>query len=689
MLKSLVGQKIGNYEIVSLLGKGGMGEVYVARHPVLNRTVAVKVLSRALSDDEDLVARFRQEAQSAGRIGHEAIVEITDFGELEDERSYYVMELLHGQSLQEYLDEHGTVTVAEAVAILRPVLEALAAAHAAGIVHRDIKPDNIFLHRDKAGLLKPKLLDFGIAKLVDPTGSTAGVATRTGQLLGTPLYMSPEQAAGETQNIGPWSDVYSVAAVLFRMLTGKPPYEAKSFGALLLKHMQDPPPDLSAVRPELPSVLNGLIQGGMAKETDQRHQTIRSFLTELESDIPEGETVPESLPLPENRQQMATEPTMRVDSSLGMSPTALASTTPSNLVSGDAESASLGSAAATGRTSLSGAAAEQVVTQLDKNASGGSSKVLLIGGVVVGGLLLVVLLVWVLGGLERRRATSSKHVSTTNMGRPKPEAMRPGVMRPARPAARRGWVRIGKPKKPVTLGLAKVADDEPYFRHRAGRSCCTQSYELLEHEVTWGAYEPWAKGDRARLVKPPPHVPAQAGPRKRFPVVGVSWKQALAYCQSIGGTLPTEAQHEYAARGPILAPNPWGKAPVDLLRTALLVGSAPRLRAVCSADQDVIHHGGRRLCDLAANALEWALGPYVHPVTPESPPKGFPFGGLKSRLWRAVRGLPLLLEKDRVPRAASLYRAPGCISEKTCKGVDRRKQLSYTGFRCARPVRVP
>ena len=689
MQKSLVGEKIGNYEIVSLLGKGGMGEVYAARHPVLNRTVAVKVLSRALSDDEDLVARFRQEAQSAGRIGHEAIVEITDFGELEDERSYYVMELLQGLSLQDYLEQHGTVTVAEAVAILRPILEALAAAHAAGIVHRDIKPDNIFLHRDKKGRLKPKLLDFGIAKLLDPTATASGVATRTGQLLGTPLYMSPEQASGETQNIGPWSDVYSVAAVLFRMLTGKPPFEAKSFGALLLKHMQDPPPNLSDVRPELPAALNGLIQSSMAKATDQRHQTIRSFLAELESDVPKGETVPESIPLPENKAQLATDPTLHADSALGTSPTALASTTPANLVSGVGSGARAESVSATGRTSLSRAAVEQVPSPLTAEDRGGSKKVLLIGGVVAGILLGATVLIWYLGGLERKRATSSKTPPRPARASQRPEARRPPPRRPARPTTPMGWVRIQRPDKLVLLGLAKVAEDEPYIRHEAKRTCCQESFDLQEHEVTWGAYEAWASSVPKRRVKPPAHVPATAAARRRLPVVGVSWENARAYCKSLGGTLPTESQFEYAARGPTLRLNPWGGGPVDLLRTALLLGTSPRLRAVCSADQDVIHHGRGRLCDLAANAIEWSLGPYVHPVTPDKPPDGFPFGGHGVRLWRAVRGLPLLLEKDRVPRAASLYRAPSCISKSTCKGADHRKQLSYTGFRCARPVVAP
>ncbi len=695
---SLVGEKIGNYEIVSLLGKGGMGEVYVAHHPVLDRKVAVKVLSRALSDDENLVARFRQEAQAAGRIGHDAIVEVTDFGTLPDERCYYVMELLNGLSLQEYLDERGVVTVSEALAILRPVLDGLAAAHAAGIVHRDIKPDNIFLHRDPQGKLRPKLLDFGIAKLMDPNVGDGSVETRTGQLLGTPLYMSPEQAAGETQSIGPWSDIYSVAAVLFRMLTGKPPYQAKSFGALLLKHMQDPPPDLTSERPDLSSALDGLIRGAMAKTPGERCQTVRSFLQQLLSEAPEQGQVSHTLPgpIPRDRAQIATEPTMRAESSHELPTEAISSTTPANLSAPGPEGEPPGPRSVVAESDDPPQDEAQPSPQ-SKRAWG---RRILMGA---GALTALLLAGWAIASwLPRSRVQAPAAPDQSPPAAPQPGPSSP-PQPPTRhpPAATNPWVLVSRPAHPLRLGLGKVAADEPYFRLIAGWTCCTRSFQIQQHEVTWGEYRPWAAARaaaRAQAASPEGaasavgrHAPMQAPPdaahQSNLPAVGVGWKSAMAYCAALGARLPREVELEYAARGPELALNPWGSGALDPARTALLVGSRPTLRPVCSSDQDVIRHGGKRLCDLAANAMEWTLDPYTHPVTPKTPPAQFPFAGLRARHWRAVRGLPILMETDPVPRAASLYRAPGCISIRVCMDPERRRQHAYTGFRCVRGPR--
>ena len=279
---TLVGQSVGNYKVANLIGKGGMGEVYLARHPVLAREVAIKVLSPACSHDSELVERFQQEAQAVGRIGHDAIVEITDFGALSNGRSYYVMELLRGESLRDAVERRGSIPLGESSVILAPVMRALQAAHDVGIIHRDIKPDNIFLHHKKDGTLEPKLLDFGIAKLTDK-GDGSGVATRTGALMGTPTYMSPEQASGHSRKIGFHSDVYSMGAVLFHMLSGRPPFTGESFGELLVHHMQTPPPSITATCSGLPPATDALIQRAMAKEPADRHGSIREMLDELQA----------------------------------------------------------------------------------------------------------------------------------------------------------------------------------------------------------------------------------------------------------------------------------------------------------------------------------------------------------------------------------------------------------------------
>jgi len=264
---SLEGQILGNYQVISLLGKGGMGEVYLARHPMLGREVAVKVLTAEA--DPKGVARFQREAKAVCRIGHPNIVEVFDFGVLPDGREYAVMERLVGETLGERLAHQGRLDSQETLEILAPLMEALHEAHNKGIVHRDIKPDNIFLAQDR-GKLVPKLLDFGIAKLVTGPGEAPINSTATGMILGTPLYMSPEQAAGNIKKIQRASDIYSFGAVLYHMLTGRTPFSGESYGELLVHHMNTPPPKLSSSRKGLPKALDGLIQKAMAKDPVNR-----------------------------------------------------------------------------------------------------------------------------------------------------------------------------------------------------------------------------------------------------------------------------------------------------------------------------------------------------------------------------------------------------------------------------------
>jgi formylglycine-generating enzyme required for sulfatase activity len=177
-------------------------------------------------------------------------------------------------------------------------------------------------------------------------------------------------------------------------------------------------------------------------------------------------------------------------------------------------------------------------------------------------------------------------------------------------------------------------------------------------------------------------------------VTGVPWPSARAYCKSLGGSLPTEAQWEYAARGPGLPKNPWGSAPADPLLTALLIGNEARLRPVCRSLQDrrrpdrgsgaASASSASILCDLGANALEWTRDPFVHPISPASPPAAFPFGGAAARYWRAVRGLPWLPEDAPIPGSASTYRQPGCVTRDRCRSPGEKRTFLYVGFRCVR-----
>ena len=275
---------IGNYEIRSLLGKGGMGEVYLVEHPLLHKRAALKVLNQDLCRVAGQVARFQQEAVAVCRIGHPSIVDVFDFGTLPDGRVYYLMEYLEGQNLAEYLDSKGSLSYEETVEILIPVMDALEAAHATGIVHRDLKPENLFL-ANVAHRRVVKVLDFGIAKLLDTTESLLATATRTGMILGTPAYMAPEQAAGANAKVGPATDIYGLAVVLYEMLTGRPPFVADSQIEVLMHHLKTPAPALALSVAKVADALDPVVRKALAKEPGDRYQSMAQFSAALHSAV--------------------------------------------------------------------------------------------------------------------------------------------------------------------------------------------------------------------------------------------------------------------------------------------------------------------------------------------------------------------------------------------------------------------
>ncbi len=271
MVKSVVmiSQQLGRYEIKAELGRGGMATVYHAYDPRFKREVALKVLPRQFLHDPTFRARFEREAQTVAALEHPAIVPVYDFGE-EDGQLYLVMRYLPGGSLGDRLKQQ-SLSFEEMLRLITPLAGALDEAHKQGIIHRDLKPDNIlFDQRDE-----PYLTDFGIAKL----STSSGELTTGGLIVGTPAYMSPEQASGE--ELDGRSDIYALGIIIFQALTGQLPYQANTPIAMLMKHMTEPPPRIRAFNPTLPPGCDAVISKALAKNPNDRYATASDLAADL------------------------------------------------------------------------------------------------------------------------------------------------------------------------------------------------------------------------------------------------------------------------------------------------------------------------------------------------------------------------------------------------------------------------
>ena len=273
-------KKIGEYELSSRIGIGGMGVVYEGRHPLIGKRVAVKVLTSSFSREKELVERFIAEARAVNEIRHRGIVDIFSFGQLPDGSHYFVMEYLDGEPFDQLIKRRGPMPIGEVLSMMEEILDALDAAHAAGIIHRDIKPSNLFLVNQGRGRTYVKLLDFGIAKLGVSNNSDTP-QTRASVILGTPDYISPEQARGRP--ISPRTDLYALGVVMFEMLTGERPFQGENTLATMWMHVEDKPPVASDVRPDIPQELDELILWAMEKDPADRPQSAEDMRAHIGS----------------------------------------------------------------------------------------------------------------------------------------------------------------------------------------------------------------------------------------------------------------------------------------------------------------------------------------------------------------------------------------------------------------------
>ena len=267
-----VGQTIGNYKITAKLGEGGMGVVYLGEHPLIGKKVALKAIHPELSRNSEVISRFMTEARAVNQIGHEHIVDIVDFGNTAGGDFYFIMELLQGESLADRLKREGRLEPTRALAVVAQIADALAASHAHGIIHRDLKPENVFLVPRGGSKDFVKVLDFGLAKLTQGTEPISH-KTRTGLVMGTPYYMSPEQCEGKAE-VDHRADIYSLGVLLFEMLTGKVPFGGEGYGEIIVKHITMPPPSVRSIVPDLIPSFDLILFRALAKDRAQRFQSM-------------------------------------------------------------------------------------------------------------------------------------------------------------------------------------------------------------------------------------------------------------------------------------------------------------------------------------------------------------------------------------------------------------------------------
>ena len=274
-----VGATVGNYQVLQKIGSGAMGNVFLAQHPVIGKRVALKVIHPELASNEEMIARFFNEARAVTQIGHDNIVDVQDFGQTPDGDSFIVMELLEGFSLGDKLKHEGALSIPRATHIALQLADGLSAAHARGIIHRDLKPDNIFLIPRGGDPDFVKILDFGLAKLSGPSQAMSH-QTKTGSLLGTPHYMAPEQAEN-VKKVDHRADVYSLGCILFQMLTGRVPFPGEGFGEVLVRHVREPPPLPSRLNPAVPPALEKIVLHALAKKPEFRFASMDEFRAAL------------------------------------------------------------------------------------------------------------------------------------------------------------------------------------------------------------------------------------------------------------------------------------------------------------------------------------------------------------------------------------------------------------------------
>jgi serine/threonine-protein kinase len=589
------------YRGVRRLGGGGLGTVFLAEQIALgNRPVALKVLLRNLLDDPDFLLRFHDEAASTARIRHPNVITVYESGQSDDGSPYIAMEYLKGETLRQALQARGPLSVRETVEIIQQTARGLNAAHKLGIIHCDLKPDNIFLTRGDEGELVVKIMDFGIAKLRESAAHTL-----TGTELGTPAYMSFEQASGmRSEELSARSDIYSLGVVVYEMLTGRAPFHSETPLGYSQKHLREEPPPFCAVAPGLsvtPEV-ERVVMKALKKQREERYASVLEFARELAAAAQPAAQVETKQPLAETKlpppgAAMADAPApapARDGGGSGLPPApspspapaeadAAVHTPPATPPKGIPQPPKPQPGRVKPAPALSRPPAVAKPPQLH-----GTTKPRSRGRFLVLSLLVALMIFVAVWSLSRLKGQHQKRTT----GQPSEAAK--SVPQPAPSGAPAGMVAI--PGGTFMMGRDNAEDPEETPAH----SVTVAPFYLDLTPITGGDYG-GAQADSS------------------WPATGVNWNDSQAYCQSMRKRLPSEAEWEYAARGTDGRLYPWGNV-FDSTATNSIEAGLANLIGVGTLPKNKSPFA---VLDMSGNIWEWTADDYKpypgHPATFDIP----------------------------------------------------------------------
>jgi serine/threonine protein kinase len=645
----------GRYQLDECIGSGGMGTIYRARRLHIGDTVAVKILRPEVVDNAVSRERFHREARAAAMLHHPNAVVIHDFGEDADGTTYIVMELLEGHSLRQVLQAQRTLEPDRAYEIIRQTCAAVEAAHRRGIVHRDIKPDNIVLVNSHDITDHIKILDFGIAKLRDKSSDKLGLEkslTNVGTVIGTPYYMSPEQCQGEPADAR--SDIYSLGVVMYEMLTGVIPFNAKTPTGVAIKHVTEAPRPLSELRPSLAPAIERVVLRALEKDPAARQQSALEIAREFEAAL-KG-SAQEAVP------SRADAPTAEIGAaSFATSVIPEASTTGDRQREFETQigDAPIPAAAPTSVPAATPPPRPPATAAPQRR----SPPVMTIGVAAILLLILSGLGWWVLSSREPSPTDAAAVIATPTPA----ESTQPSPPpTPATPVAPAGMVY-------VPGGELRMGRDEGDEYERPAHTVTVKPFFMDQTEVTNEQYQRFidATGHPAPPAWKGTRFPADV---EKLPVTDVTWEDAQAYAKWAGKRLPTEEEWEFAARGTDGRLYPWGNEfRADFANVAAAPSEKRRLAPVGQFAQGVSPFG---VLDLSGNAWEWTASDYT----------AYPGGTLPT--------IPAGYENLKVIRGGS-YAGPSERATATARrgwpATRGNLSLDYTqtGFRCAQDVPQP